>query len=289
MIERGVGWDVREDGEFRHLFVERGGWSEALAAVAREHSVDSVATSLRTGDDGSRLAELPLRRLSVVAERAEQLAFVEQLPGLVEVHLGVRTRGRAQLEFASLDRLRSVTIDGHPDLEPLAAKPHLKALRIDGSRWSNLLSLSELVELERLQLGSSTTLRTLAGIERLANLRELGVYHLRTLDDLSALKALQSVQRLDFESCRAVEALDAVAGLASLRRLSFDNGGDVASLRPLASLRGLVSFYAVESTNVVDGDLAPLLELPELTSFGMRSRRHYRPSVADVQAHVEAR
>lgn len=288
-MSSGDGWEVREEGGMRHLYVERGGWTSELTDVVRTQHVESVATALSAGADGSPLADLPLRKLAVVAENAQQLTFVGRMGLLEELRLGVRTRGRADLDFSGLTRLRAVGIDGHPDLEALAGLSQLQRLRIDGSRWVDLEPLRGLASLRSLELASSRTLQTLTGIEQLTELTQLGVYLHPKLADISAVADLLALRRIDFEGCGAVDSLERVANLGELRSLAIDNSGDVRSLGPLAGLTLLESFFAVASTNVLDGDLTPLLSLPELRRFGMRSRRHYRPTVAEVHAHVGAR
>lgn len=57
--------------------------------------------------------------------------------------------------------------------------------------------------------------------------------------------------------------------------------GEIASLRPLAWLTKIEKLFLVESTNVADGDLSPLMELPHLDHVSFLDRPHYSPTSAD--------
>ena len=45
----------------------------------------------------------------------------------------------------------------------------------------------------------------------------------------------------------------------------------------------LQRLWAWESTRIADGDLTPLLGLGSLTEIRMKSRNHYRPTLAEVK------
>ena len=60
-----------------------------------------------------------------------------------------------------------------------------------------------------------------------------------------------------------------------LGSLGLDNMGDIQSLKPLAQLSQLHRVTFVESTNILDGDLSPLVGLPSLELVSFQNRRHY--------------
>jgi hypothetical protein len=63
--------------------------------------------------------------------------------------------------------------------------------------------------------------------------------------------------------------------LTALKKLHLNNGGAIASLKPLLNLDGLESVMFYESTNIVDGDLSPLLRQKNLARISFQNRRHY--------------
>lgn len=56
---------------------------------------------------------------------------------------------------------------------------------------------------------------------------------------------------------------------------------EIASIRPLSRLRRLERLFLTESTNVLDGDLSPLLELTRLEHVAFVDRPHYSHRSAD--------
>ena len=54
---------------------------------------------------------------------------------------------------------------------------------------------------------------------------------------------------------------------------------------PITGLAQLERLYLYGSTNITDGDLTPLLPMSHLRDFRMQNRRHYSPTVAQVQKH----
>lgn len=98
-----------------------------------------------------------------------------------------------------------------------------------------------------------------------------------------------ALTRLDLEKVKALGSLNGVESLSYLRWLGIKNSGSIASLAPIAGLTELEGFYAWESTLVVDGDLEVLCRLPKLKTVALASRRHYRPSVAEVEALLRER
>jgi Leucine-rich repeat (LRR) protein len=128
----------------------------------------------------------------------------------------------------------------------------LESLGILGAPVEDLLGLRNLVHLTYLRLGLLTKLRSLTGIEGLANLEEL-----------------------DINTCRAIGSIDEVGNLRKLKRLFLSNCGRIQSLKPLKNLDGLETVGFVESTNIVDGDLSPLMHQKSLSKVSFQNRRHY--------------
>jgi internalin A len=83
------------------------------------------------------------------------------------------------------------------------------------------------------------------------------------------------MDKLEIGTCRKIRVIDEVSSLAKLREFYLDNVGDIQSLKPLAQLSQLHRVTFVESTNILDGDLSPLVGLPNLELVAFQNRRHY--------------
>jgi len=117
----------------------------------------------------------------------------------------------------------------------------------------------------------------------------LGLYIQTELQNLSGLAGLTTLTQLAIDSCKRVGSIDEIAHLTNLTMLKVANCGDIASLAAMATLNELEEFFAWESTRVVDGDLSVLMTLPRLRQIAMASRRHYRPTTAELESALAAR
>jgi len=109
----------------------------------------------------------------------------------------------------------------------------------------------------------------------LVQLRSLRLANLRQLESLAGIEQLKNLQELEIHTCRRIHSIDEIGQLYQLRKLHLNNDGDIESLKPLANIEHLewVTFY--ESTNIIDGDLSPLVRQRHLSQLAFRNRRHY--------------
>ena len=91
---------------------------------------------------------------------------------------------------------------------------------------------------------------------------------------LAGIEELANLEELDINTCR-VGSIEEVGFLLGLKRLHLTNDGDIKSLKPLEILNGLEWVTFVQSTNIIDGDLSPLLRQKNLARVSFQNRRHY--------------
>jgi hypothetical protein len=115
----------------------------------------------------------------------------------------------------------------------------------------------------------------LQGLRALTKLRSLRLSGLRCLKSLSGVEELANLEELEVHTCRAIRSIDEIRSLTHLKKLHLNNGGKIESLKPLAELTQLESVLFYESTDIVDGDLSPLLRLNNLARVSFQNRRHY--------------
>ena len=99
--------------------------------------------------------------------------------------------------------------------------------------------------------------------------------NLKRLESLAGIEGLEALEELEIHTCRAIRSIDEIGSLSNLKKLRLNNDGEIESLKPLEKLSTLeeVSFY--ESTNILDGDLSPLLRQNRLSRVSFQNRRHY--------------
>jgi internalin A len=153
----------------------------------------------------------------------------------------------------------------------------------------DLISLMPLTRLRILRLAGGRKLASLDGIEAFSALEELRLLDLRALSDIEALSGVaDSLWSLDFNTCRRITRLNALASLRRLTRLLVINCGEIESLGPIAQLPlKVLHFY--ESTNIRDGRLDVLRDLPDLTDTSFANRRHYSHTRDEIQSAISGR
>jgi hypothetical protein len=256
------------------LVVLEGGWRDEYAALMRERGL-AVLSIMVPGDDVSFLSGLDLRGLVLNAGSVRDLSPLLGLP-LETLTLNTPAKPRLALDLGAFPTLRTLRMYWNPGFSLDGSR--VESLFVFGPPDPDLARFSSL-PLRRLELSQGRRLLSTAGVPD--SVRFLGLYQQGALSAL----VLPRLDVLAIESCRRIADLDAVAG-QSLTRLKVANCGDIASLAPLRGMDSLEEFLAWESTNIVDGDLSVLAQLPRLRVLGMQDRRHYRPRVPEIEARL---
>jgi internalin A len=177
--------------------------------------------------------------------------------------------GQVKASFAEASGLEDVFLGSYSerDLEPLTSAPRLT----------------------RLVMKDRPGLRSLNGLAGLPALTELGIYLALQLTDVTNLQAAPRLTELHLEACRKIPTLDQLATLRALELLNVSDSGDFPDVEALGSLIDLRDLLLYGTTKVLSGDLSPIAGLPELRQFRMQNRRHYVPSVPDIEQAVALR
>jgi Leucine-rich repeat (LRR) protein len=246
------------------------------------------------------LAELKNNKVTVLALGSMDLSFLESYPELLGLHLVGVVPEHCNINFDKihcLSNLKYLRIEGSylkdeirfeafPDLEEASVdwrqkaksvfhSVKLKILVIDHYKGKDLSAFSHLTNLEELSLLNSP-LESLNGIEKLTKLKKIRFGNLRKLTTVSELASLTNLEELWIEGSRKIQSIDAVANLINLKVLNFSDSGDIETIKPIAKLNKLERIIFSGSTNIVDGDLTPLLNRPNIV-IALPRRKHYFP------------
>lgn len=282
VIARTDGW-VLQEGRYGPRMVLTARWSDAASRVwasrgARELELnyakgweggdlgfltelpDLWALSLtdRVLEDASVVNELTsLRYLQLFTYCGTELRF-DRLPHLEDCALEWRPRARSLFRHTGVRNLFISRLDAGGDCRPFRDMTGLRALALKNVRLSSVDGLEDGPELEFLEIGLARKLSRLDGLEGQTGLTWLEVSTCRKLGDVSPVGALEE-----------------------LRVLVLADLGEIGSIRPLAGLEKLEKLFLLESTDVADGDLSPLLRLPHLDHVSFMDRPHYSHTSSD--------
>lgn len=125
-----------------------------------------------------------------------------------------------------------------------------------------------------LQLNSAN-ITDFTGIEKYGQLKRLELHYCtKVLGDTGLQTLCNSLEFLHINQSKKFHFTDQLLKLNKLRVLFLNTCAPVENLNFLSHFPNLIDFRFV-NTNVLDGDLRPLLEHPTLRSVGFLDKRHY--------------
>ena len=195
----------------------------------------------------------------------------------------------AGLDFASFPKLEVFVGDWHPENANLRQEA-LCDLSVSGFNppSRDLSVLRELNGLVNLSL-TKTNIQSLVGLESLEDLRRLNLAFAPKLAALDSLAAsAQGLRQVYFGHAKAIGSYAPISALRFLRKLQISACAPMPDLDWTASLTRL-SFLSFVDTDVVSGDLSPLLSLERLRYVGTFKKRHYSHSQAELNAILQGR
>jgi len=274
-----------ERGFFGRRLVLTNAWNPSYADFMQQENIRELYLNYArgwSGDNLNFLRSLPfLEAFSILDLRIENVTPVMGLPSLRAIEIS--TYCKTPLDFSCWPTLENCALYWRRGAESLFSKDLMTTLflhRYDDSRSEAFTALAALTELSV----ANSALREVEAIGSLRHLVSLGLYNLKALESLSGLERLAQIQKLAVNGCKRVETVDEIASLTNLRTLELNDDGAIASLEPLRSLAELENLSFYESTNVRDGRLDVLGDLPKLQTIAMQNRKHYNRRREEISA-----
>ena len=265
-----------ENGDYGLRAVLKSAWSDLAGAEINRRTCAEIEINHAKGwkgNDLSFLAGFPKLKALKIIDFA--ISSVEPIHALRELRaLEVMTYCRTPIRFSSFPMLENCGLEWRSGTESFFECVTLKKAFVNCYSGRDLKSFTKLVNLESLAI-LSAPIETLGGLSELAHLRVLRLGNLKKLYSLAGIEGLVTLEELEIHTCRGITSIQEIAGLSRLRRLHLNNDGAINSLSPLNKLDGLESVLFYESTNIVDGDLSPLMRQKHLSRISFQNRRHY--------------
>lgn len=135
-------------------------------------------------------------------------------------------------------------------------------------------ALSESDKLLYLELNWAN-IKNFSGIEKFRNLKRLELHYCVKLENDQGLSELRdSLEFLHINSSKKFKFYNELLELKKLKVLCLNNCGPIESLDFLNDLPSLIDFRFV-NTNILDGNLNPILDHPTIRTVGFLNKRHY--------------
>lgn len=246
---------------------------EDCLSYYRSNNIDSIGVN-------------PVRGYSL-----KNLDFIKQFSEITELDIVYPPDGPFDLSpIQTLRDLRSLIISGpvalkleiFPKLEvfrggwqpklQLKGCDKLRILDLSGykPKAKNLDDLPRLPSLRELSLVQSPLIN-LSGVECFEGLKKVELAYLTKLCSLNNLHQIQGLEVLDCQKCRKLTNHEKVRALKNLKVLRFNDCGEIQDLDFINDIPNLKEFRFV-NTNIVNGDLTPLIRLQRVGFF---AKKHY--------------
>lgn len=225
------------------------------------------------GNDLSFLTLFPhLQSLRLIDLR---ISSVEEIHSLHELRdLELITYCDTEIRFSSFPGLERCALEWRRKAESIFECLSLKNLFVDHYDANDITSFTKLVNLRSLAL-MNAPIQNLHGLSKIKLLKSLRLGRLVCLASLEGIEGLSNLEELEIQTCRRIHSINAIAALSQLQKLYINDCGDIESLTPVMNLTQLREVLFYESTNIVDGNLIPLIQLPNLSRVSFKNRRHY--------------
>ena len=251
-------------------------WKDSFLKLLLDKEVKELELSDGKGWHGKNvdfLESLPhLKSLVIIDLNIKSIDAIHHLNELTK--LEIITYCKKSIDFNSFPKLTDCSFEWIKGSESLFEMSNIERLFINNYKGKSSIIFSKLVNLEELIILNSP-IEDLKGISFLGNLKSLRLGNLRKITSLQGLEHLQQLEELEIQRCKGLSTVFEVFSLKSLKRLLLLDLGNIASIRGIETLSYLEEFLFYESTNIVDGDISPVLTLKNIAKISFQNRRHY--------------
>lgn len=265
-------------------------WTDDFIKVIEKEKIDVLRLSDSagwSGDDLSFLEHTPtLRGIEIYSWNIKDITPISHLNKLE--YIGLQCEFSKAPDFNEFESLKICKLLWRPKAKSVLNCSKLTLLNISNYPFENLQSISEMKQLQRLQL-TSKKLVSLEGIESLEKLEILDIANSSKLSSLEGVDKCTHLKNVEFESCKNVSDISLLGTLEELRKLHIIDCAKLGSLSTLASCSNLEELYFTGSTNVEDGDLNIVDELPNLKKMWFADKRHYSHKRDEIKVQLEQR
>jgi Leucine-rich repeat (LRR) protein len=272
-----------ETGEYGLKAVLTSDWSSEMKSYLLNKNIVEIELNAGKGWHGSDLsflAELPhLQSLKILDLKVSSVDPIHYLHGLKE--LEIITYCKTEIRFSEFPQLEVCALEWRPKANSLFNCLSLKKLFVNSYKGKDASAFANLLNLESLAI-LNAPVENLQGLKALNKLRFLRLAGLKRLTSLDGIECLSNLEELEIHTCRSISSISQISNLKHLRKLYLSNDSNIDSLKPIVELEELESITFIESTNIVDGDLTPLLNKKKLSRVSFQNRRHYSHKREDL-------
>lgn len=182
------------------------------------------------------------------------------------------------IDFSNFSQLESLRIYHFPQMTNFNSLQNLKNLSIQSLKANDLTFIEELKRLENLSILRGDLVST-EGLKNSENLKEIELRYLSKLSDIEDLALNPNVRKLSIEACKKLTDYSILSKNKGIEFLSIFS----SKLDSLNFVKDMKSIEYISFSDLVDGDLTPLLESKTLSEVRFYpQKKHYSHSEQEI-------
>ncbi|HUM52620.1 MAG TPA: hypothetical protein PK431_12430 [Chitinophagales bacterium] len=278
---------------------------QEVVQYIRINKIDSISITYLnsfTKMNSEFLKQIPWTKNLIIIKLDLNLNGLQYLTELEFLH--VEPNNSQDIDFSFHNSLKKVSIKWTKGRNSIFKCKSVTDIHLFNYRSNDLSSFINLSNLNSIGLTIST-IKSMFGIELLATkLKCVSLRYCSKLEDLSPLKKLTGLNKLELfsipkltslsflinstiqiigiEKCKSIKDINHVFSLKNLKVLGLIDSVPFTSISEIPKLSNLESFY-IGHTNIIDGDLKPLLNLKNLKRCFITNRKHYNLKNSDIK------
>lgn len=269
---------IIENGKYGKRLVLCSVLTEEIARYCIDNKIKELELNWAKGFKAENLSLIKgldfLEAFDICDYTIKNISDICFLENLKDLHIS--TYSKTPIDLSNFKQLESLSLFWHKGVSGLDKLQNLKKLFLYkyNPASKDLSEISYLKNLEYISL-KSPAIESIGMIENLKNFNFLGIYGATKLMNIEGLAYFKYLKRLEIDTCRKINNINILEQMPSLETLSISNCGDIESLEPIRKLQNLTELRFIESTNIIDGNIKIISELPKLKKIIFQNRKHY--------------
>lgn len=187
-----------------------------------------------------------------------------------------------EIDLSKFKSLRKLIVSNScKNLKGIFNLTNLMTLKLQKFNEIDLTKFNLMEKLTSLELVQSN-IYSLNGIEKMKNLKCLTLFYSSKLKCIEKINHLCGLEYLEIRNCKKIENYDMLKKLKNLKRLAIYDCSPINNLTFINYLKKL-NFVGLINTNVVDGDIEPLILIENHGYTNKKNFNYYNKNGLDIK------
>ncbi|MDI1254601.1 MAG: hypothetical protein PSV16_00745 [Flavobacterium sp.] len=273
-----------ENGQYGLKAIFKVEWNESFFNLLIDKDVKEIEINTGKGWKGGNvdfLKNFPhLQSVIIIDHTVQSIQPIHSLHELKSMNIS--TYCKTPINFNDFPELENCGLEWRKGSDSLFNCKKLTSLFLNRFDKSDSKVFSNLTQLKDLKLFNAN-LENLSGIFSLRQIIHLRLTNLKKIESIEGIENIRdSLEELEIQRCKGICGIDEIF---KLKRFLLLDSGEIESIKGIENLTELKEFLFYESTNILDGDLSPLLKLDKLINLSFQNRRHYSNKREEFSAY----